>query len=108
MSRKKAGFGGLVDCLFGNTGPFVSSDWVIPDLTIQGSTQINRQLNTFPDTYYFSYASKATKIVEGKVIPMKLQGGRAWYCIQGTWIGKWRYPTIQLPYKEYRRVMIEL
>nr|XP_043609603.1 uncharacterized protein LOC122581435 [Erigeron canadensis] len=103
MSRKKIGFWGLVDCLLGNAGPFASSDWVIPDVTIQGSTQINSQVTTFADTYYFSYASKATKQVKGKVVPKILQSGDAWLHFQTRWMSKWHYPThIQLPYKDYR------
>ncbi|KAI3811760.1 hypothetical protein L1987_21490 [Smallanthus sonchifolius] len=103
MSRKNIGFWGLVECLSGNAGPFVSSDWVIPDLTIQGSTQINRQLNTFPDTYYFSYVTKATKQVEGKVVPKRMQTSDIFSHIHTLWICKWCYPTnVQLPYNEYK------
>ncbi|KAH9773114.1 alpha/beta-Hydrolases superfamily protein [Citrus sinensis] len=36
MSWKKMGIRGLLDCLMGNTGPFASGDWILPDLTIQG------------------------------------------------------------------------
>ncbi|KAL9277283.1 hypothetical protein ACSQ67_025168 [Phaseolus vulgaris] len=41
MSWRKMGIWGLVNCLLGNAGPFGSGDWVLPDLTIQGSTRVN-------------------------------------------------------------------
>uniref|UniRef100_A0A6N2LMQ7 Lipase-like C-terminal domain-containing protein n=1 Tax=Salix viminalis TaxID=40686 RepID=A0A6N2LMQ7_SALVM len=59
MSWKKMGIFGLIDCLLGNTGPFASGDWILPDLTIQGSMQLNCHLQTFPDL--FSYAPNAPK-----------------------------------------------
>ncbi|PWA49913.1 hypothetical protein CTI12_AA477590 [Artemisia annua] len=103
MSRKHIGFWGLVDCLSGNAGPFASSDWVIPEVTIQGSTHINSQLNTFSDTYYFSYAVKATEQVEGKVVPKRIQSGGSWFRVQASWICDWSYPKkFQPPYSEYR------
>ncbi|XP_076928839.1 uncharacterized protein LOC143592951 [Bidens hawaiensis] len=102
-SRKKIGFWGLVDCLSGKAGPFVSSDWVIPDVTIQGSIQINSHLNTFADTYYFSYAAKATQEVEGKVVPKRMQTCDILSHVHSLWLCKWRYPAnIQPPCKEYR------
>ncbi|XP_071720939.1 uncharacterized protein [Rutidosis leptorrhynchoides] len=103
VSRKNVGFSGLIDCLLGNTGPFASSDWVIPNITIQGSTEINSKINTFQDTYYFSYASKITKLVEGKVVPKRLRNGNMWYDLQASWTCKWRYPShVQPPYDKYR------
>ncbi|TKY69899.1 glutathione S-transferase omega 2 [Spatholobus suberectus] len=41
MSRKNMGLWGLVYCLMGNAGPFASGDWILPDLTIQGSIRLN-------------------------------------------------------------------
>jgi len=41
MSWRKMGIWGLVNCLLGNAGPFASGDWILPDLTIQGSTRLN-------------------------------------------------------------------
>ncbi|KAG0480971.1 hypothetical protein HPP92_011829 [Vanilla planifolia] len=34
---RKTGLLGLIDLLLGNAGPFASGDWILPDLTIQGS-----------------------------------------------------------------------
>ncbi|KAH7862014.1 hypothetical protein Vadar_033670 [Vaccinium darrowii] len=69
MSWKNIGVWGLADCLMGNTGPFASGDWILPDLTIQGSMRLNSHLRTFPDTFYFSYATKRTTRIAGITIP---------------------------------------
>ncbi|CDY20861.1 BnaC05g26310D [Brassica napus] len=63
MSWKKTGLRGLVDCLLGNAGPFASSsgDWILPDLSIQETMKLNANLKTFPNTFYFSYATKRTR-----------------------------------------------
>nr|CAD1821935.1 unnamed protein product [Ananas comosus var. bracteatus] len=37
MGWRKQGISGLIDLLLGNSGPFASGDWILPDLTIQGS-----------------------------------------------------------------------
>ncbi|KAK2662476.1 hypothetical protein Ddye_001050 [Dipteronia dyeriana] len=50
MSWRKVGIRGLVDLILGNTAPFASGDWILPDLTIQGSMQLNCHLQTFPNT----------------------------------------------------------
>ncbi|KAJ8773675.1 hypothetical protein K2173_005921 [Erythroxylum novogranatense] len=74
ISRKKMGVWGLVDCLLGIAGPFASGDWILPDLTIQGSMQMNSRLQTFPNTYYFSYATKRTRKVMGVTFPSTIFG----------------------------------
>ncbi|GKE42598.1 putative alpha/beta hydrolase fold protein [Tanacetum coccineum] len=103
MSRKHVDFWGLVDFLLGNAGPFASTDWVIPEVTIQGSAHINSQLDTFSDTYYFSYAVKATEKVDGKVVPKRIKSGGSWFRVQVRWICDWSYPkNVQPPYSEYR------
>ncbi|KAJ0463757.1 putative alpha/Beta hydrolase [Helianthus annuus] len=88
MSWRKAGIWGLVDCLLGNSGPFASGDWILPYLTIQGSLRLNSHLNTFPSTYYFSYATKRTT---------KFLGFTSCRCV------KWRHPPdVPPPFKGYR------
>ncbi|GJN14224.1 hypothetical protein PR202_gb01019 [Eleusine coracana subsp. coracana] len=69
MSRRKVGFSGLVDLLLGHTGPFASRDWILPDLTIQGALKLNSTLKTFPNTFYFSYATKRTRKLFGITVP---------------------------------------
>ncbi|KAJ6810538.1 uncharacterized protein M6B38_156690 [Iris pallida] len=61
MGWKKTGISGLADLLLGNVGPFASGDWILPDLTIQGSLEMNSSLRTFPNTFYFSYATRRTR-----------------------------------------------
>ncbi|XP_004489792.1 uncharacterized protein [Cicer arietinum] len=68
MSWRKMGLRGLVNCLLDNVGPFASEDWILPDLTIQGSIKINNYINTFPNTYYFSYAIKRTWKIMGNTV----------------------------------------
>lgn len=51
MSWRRAGVRGLMDLLMGNTGPFASGDWVLPDLTIQGSLRLNSRLSTFQNIF---------------------------------------------------------
>ncbi|WVZ12219.1 hypothetical protein V8G54_016749 [Vigna mungo] len=68
------GLWGLVDCLLGNAGPFASGDWILPDLTIQGSIKLNYHLQTFPNTYYFSYATKRTTKIMGVTVPSSILG----------------------------------
>ncbi|CAA0833120.1 alpha/beta-Hydrolases superfamily protein [Striga hermonthica] len=43
LSQRKTGIWGLV-CLLGKTGPCASGDWILPDLTIQGSIRLNAHI----------------------------------------------------------------
>ena len=74
MSWRKIGVWGLVDCLLGNAGPFASGDWILSDLTIQGTIRLNSHLQTFPDTYSFSYATKRTRQFLGLTVPSCILG----------------------------------
>lgn len=107
MSHKKIGVWGLVDCLLGNTGPFASGDWILPDLTIQGSMRLNYHLNTFPNTFYFSYATKRTRKVMGVTVPSSLLGIHPMLFIRVLQMSQWRHPPDVLPpYKGYRSVFL--
>lgn len=106
MSWKKAGISGLVDCLLGNAGPFASGDWILPDLTIQGTMKLNSQLRTFPDTYYFSYATKRTRKVRGITVPSGILGIHPLLFVRVLQMSQWTYPpNAPLPYKGYRLVL---
>ncbi|XP_030443287.2 uncharacterized protein LOC115665565 [Syzygium oleosum] len=74
ISWKKVGIWGLLDCILGNTGPFASGDWILPDLTIQGSIRLNSHLHSFPNTFYFSYATKSTRKILGITVPSSMLG----------------------------------
>ncbi|KAJ4955175.1 hypothetical protein NE237_011958 [Protea cynaroides] len=103
MSWKKVGVSGLVDCLLGNTGPFASGDWILPDLTIQGSMRLNSHLNTFPNTFYFSYATKRTKKIMGITLPSSILRIHPLFFIRIFQMSQWRHPPDVLPpYKGYR------
>ncbi|CAO2829326.1 unnamed protein product [Amaranthus hypochondriacus] len=103
MSWRKKGVWGLVDCLLGNTGPFASGDWILPDLTIQGSMQLNSHIQTFPDTYYFSYATKRTRQLFGFTVPSGILGIHPLLFIRVLQMCLWRHPSdVPPPYKGYR------
>ncbi|KAG5541292.1 hypothetical protein RHGRI_021208 [Rhododendron griersonianum] len=103
MSWRKVGLKGLFNCLMGKAGPFASGDWVLPDLTIQGSMEINQKLKTFPNTFYFSYATKRTRKINGVTTPAPIREINPWFYIQISEMCRWRYPTdVPLPYEGYR------
>ncbi|XVE85126.1 hypothetical protein DITRI_Ditri17bG0067000 [Diplodiscus trichospermus] len=103
MSWKKVGLWGLVDCLLGNAGPCSTGDWIPPDFTIQGSIRFNCHLQTFPNTYYFSYATKCTRKFLGVTIPSGFLGVHPSLFIRVLQMSRWRYPTdVSPPYKGYR------
>lgn len=107
MSWRKAGFWGLVDCLVGNSGPFASGDWILPDLTIQGSLRLNSHLNTFPSTYYFSYATKHTRKCMGLTLPSNILGIHPLLYVRVLQMSQWRHqPDVAPPFKGYRSVDI--
>ncbi len=56
----KAGMSGLRDTVLGRSGPFAKGNWVLPDLSIQHAVEVNKRLQTYPNTYYFRY-TKNTK-----------------------------------------------
>ncbi|KAL1808253.1 hypothetical protein DCAR_0727670 [Daucus carota subsp. sativus] len=103
LTWKKIGFWGLVDCLLGKTGPFASGDWILPDLTIQGSLRLNSHLSTFPDTYYFSYATKRTRSVLGFTVPSGILGIHPLLFIRVLQMCHWCHPSdASPPFKGYR------
>ncbi|KAK1403297.1 putative carboxylic ester hydrolase [Heracleum sosnowskyi] len=104
MSWKKIGIRGLFDCLLGNSGPFASGDWILPDLTLQGSLRLNSHLSTFPDTYYFSYATKRTRKVMGVgTVPSGILGIHPLLFIRVLQMSQWRHPPdVPPPFKGYR------
>ncbi|MQL76891.1 hypothetical protein Taro_009286 [Colocasia esculenta] len=103
MARHKAGFLGLIDYLLGNAGPFASGDWILPDLTIQGTLQLNAGLRTFPSTYYFAYATKMSRKFMGVTLSSSVHGIHPILFIRVLQMSQWRYPSdVPLPYKGYR------
>jgi len=105
MSRKKTGVRGLVDLLLGNAGPFAAcGDWILPDLSIQGSMTLNASLQTFPNTFYFSYATKrTTKPLGMMTVPSGVMGIHPLLFIRVLQMSQWQFPRdIPLPYKGYR------
>lgn len=107
MTWRKVGIRGLLDYLLGNAGPFASGDWILPDLTIQGSIKLNRHLHTFPQTYYFSYATKHPTKVMGFAVPSGIRGIHPLLFIRVLQMSQWRHPQhVSPPYKGYRFVSI--
>ncbi|KAH6805202.1 alpha/beta-Hydrolases superfamily protein [Perilla frutescens var. hirtella] len=103
MSWKKMGIWGLVNCLMGKSGPFASGDWILPDLTIQGSMRLNSHIQTFPDTYYFSYATKHTRKLMGITVPSGIFRIHPLLFIRVLQMSQWRHPPdVSPPYKGYR------
>ncbi|KAH9624496.1 hypothetical protein KSS87_019798 [Heliosperma pusillum] len=103
MSWRKMGVWGLVDCLLGNAGPFASGDWILPDLAIQGSLRLNSHIKTFPDTYYFSYATKRTRQFMGVTVPSGILGIHPLLFIRVLQMSQWSHPPdVPPPFKGYR------
>lgn len=102
MSRRKVGFSGLFDLLLGHTGPFSNRDWILPDLTIQGVLKLNSTLRTFPNTFYFSYATKRTRKLFGITVPSSVLGTHPMLFLRVLQMCMWRHPqNAPLPYKGY-------
>ncbi|XP_023544761.1 uncharacterized protein LOC111804255 [Cucurbita pepo subsp. pepo] len=95
MSWKKKGVLGLMKCVLGKEGPFAYGDWILPDLTIQGSMRLNSRLQTFNTTYYFSYATKTPA--------RRIFGIHPLLSIRALQMSRWRFPPdLSPPYKGYR------
>lgn len=108
MSWKKIGLWGLLDYFMGNSGPFASGDWILPDLTIQGSIQLNSCLHTFPNTYYFSYATKRTRKFLGVTIPSSIRHIHPLLFLRALQMSQWRHPPdVSPPYKGYRYFLFQ-
>ncbi|KAJ1685985.1 hypothetical protein LUZ63_017375 [Rhynchospora breviuscula] len=103
MSWRNTGLSGLADLLLCYSGPFATGDWILPDLTIQGSIKINAGLQTFKNTFYFSYATKMTRHIRGVTVPSSFAGTHPLLLIRVMQMCRWRYPAyLPLPYKGYR------
>ncbi|KAK8947481.1 hypothetical protein KSP39_PZI007483 [Platanthera zijinensis] len=103
MGWRKTGLLGLIDLLLGNTGPFASEDWILPDLTLQGSMILNANLRSFPSTYYFSYATRRTRKIMGITVPSNLFLIHPLLFVRVLQMCKWRHPKdVPPPYKGYR------
>ncbi|CAL9092124.1 unnamed protein product [Musa textilis] len=103
MGWRWTGISGLADLLSNNTGPFASQDWIVPDLTIQGSIKLNSGLRTFPNTFYFGYATKRTKKVFGLTVPSSIWGIHPLLVIPVLQMCHWRFPHgVPPPHKDYR------
>ncbi|XP_057948346.1 uncharacterized protein LOC131144020 [Malania oleifera] len=102
ITWRKTGVSGLIDYLLGNIGPCASGDWILPDLTIQGAMQINTRLNTFPNTFYFSYATKQTRKFMGLTIPSNLPKIHPLLWFKTLQMSQWCYPPeVEPPYEDY-------
>ncbi|XP_074574157.1 uncharacterized protein LOC141830645 isoform X1 [Curcuma longa] len=103
MAWRNSGITGLVDLILGNSGPFASGDWILPDLTIQGSINLNSGLQTFPNTFYFSYATRRTRKILGFTVPSSIWGIHPMLFIRVLQMCQWRFPAgAPPPYKGYR------
>ncbi|KAK8579510.1 hypothetical protein V6N12_069834 [Hibiscus sabdariffa] len=103
LSWRNVGLWGLVDCLLGNTGPWASGDWILPDLTIQGAMKLNSNLQTFPNTYYFSYATKRTRKFLGVTVPSGILSIHPMLFLRVLQMSMYRHPLdVPPPYKGYR------
>ncbi|CAL9144431.1 unnamed protein product [Musa hybrid cultivar] len=103
MGWRKTGVSGLAELLLGNTGPFATGDWILPDLTIEGSIKLNSGLRTFPNTFYFSYATKRTRKIFGLTVPSTILGVHPLLFLRVLQMCRWRFPrNASLPYKGYR------
>lgn len=69
--------------------------------------EINSQLNTFPNTFYLSYAGKVTKKKKGgnSIVPSCVPSYNFLLLLQVFQICSWRYPlNVPPPYNGYRYV----
>ncbi|KAI9070624.1 hypothetical protein K1719_047413 [Acacia pycnantha] len=70
---------------------------------ISGSIKLNYHLHTFPNTYYFSYATKRTRKILGVTLPSSITGIHPLLFIRVLQMTQWRHPSdVPLPYKGYR------
>ncbi|KAJ7558371.1 hypothetical protein O6H91_04G036200 [Diphasiastrum complanatum] len=53
LAWHQSGLKGLATSILNTSGPFASGDWILPDLSIQTTLQLNRGLKTNANTYYF-------------------------------------------------------
>ncbi|CAI5481914.1 unnamed protein product [Closterium sp. Yama58-4] len=102
LSWRRVGLWGLVKALAGKTGPFASGDWVLPDLSLHHSMELNKKLQTHPNTYYFSYATVKTRNLMGWVVPAALSIHPI-FTLRSLQLCLWRLPKhAPKPYPNYR------
>ncbi|MCO5596572.1 hypothetical protein L7F22_050637 [Adiantum nelumboides] len=103
MNWRKIGLCGLVKSLLCETGPFASHDWIGPDLSIHSAVECNRHLQTFPNTFYFSYATRMSKKFLGFTVPTSIMRIHPLLYMRAFQMCQWRHPThAPLPYDGYR------
>ncbi|CAI7823006.1 unnamed protein product [Closterium sp. NIES-54] len=102
LSWRRVGLWGLVKALAGKTGPFASGDWMLPDLSLHRSMELNKKLHTHPNTYYFSYATVKTRNLMGWVVPAALSI-HPLFTLRSLQLCLWRLPKhAPRPYPTYR------
>ncbi|CAI5993726.1 unnamed protein product [Closterium sp. NIES-65] len=102
LSWRRVGLWGLVKALAGKTGPFASGDWMLPDLSLHHSMELNKKLQTHPNTYYFSYATVKTRNLMGWVVPAALSIHPI-FTLRSLQLCLWRLPKhAPKPYPTYR------
>eukprot|EP00252_Welwitschia_mirabilis_P002319 TRINITY_DN12242_c0_g1_i6.p1 TRINITY_DN12242_c0_g1~~TRINITY_DN12242_c0_g1_i6.p1 ORF type:complete len:294 (+),score=24.87 TRINITY_DN12242_c0_g1_i6:40-882(+) len=103
MTWRNVGLSGLIKSLRGEAGPFATEDWILPDLAIEASVNLNKRLKTFPCTYYFSYATKKTRKLLGVTVPSGFFGIHPLFYIRTLQMSQWRHPAnLPLPYPGYK------
>ncbi|KAJ3669261.1 hypothetical protein LUZ60_011211 [Juncus effusus] len=103
LSFSKTGLTGLINLILNKSGPFATGDWILPDLTIQGSCRINEGLRSFGNTWYWSYATKKTRKAWGVTVPVSLVGTHFLLLVRVLQMCVWRWPSgVKVPYKGYR------
>ncbi|MCO5569728.1 hypothetical protein L7F22_023443 [Adiantum nelumboides] len=103
MNWRTIGLCGLVKSLLCETGPFASHDWIGPDLSIHSAVECNRHLQTFPNTFYFSYATRMSRKFLGFTVPTSIMRIHPLLYMRAFQMCQWRHPThVPLPYDGYR------
>ncbi|KAJ7194484.1 hypothetical protein O6H91_Y515700 [Diphasiastrum complanatum] len=103
LSWRQSGLRGLFTSLLNTSGPFASGDWILPDLSIQTTLQLNHGLKTNANTYYISYATKRTTKLFGQTVPSSLSNIHPILLIRALQMSFWRHPsTTSPPYEGYR------
>ncbi|KAL3686972.1 hypothetical protein R1sor_013281 [Riccia sorocarpa] len=100
LSWRKAGLKGLISTLLGHSGPFTTTNWILPDLSIHSSIEFNKRVKTYPNTFYFSYASKITCKVFGFTVPPSLFRVHPLLLLRSIQMCLFRFTTP--PYEGYR------
>uniref|UniRef100_A0A453G5V2 Uncharacterized protein n=1 Tax=Aegilops tauschii subsp. strangulata TaxID=200361 RepID=A0A453G5V2_AEGTS len=102
MSWRTVGVSGLPSLLAGTSGPFATGDWILPDLTIQNAARMNADVRTFPDTFYFSYATRRTTKFCGITVPSGVMHIHPLVFIHVMQLCRWRHFAAEPPCKGYR------